>query len=159
MSSVCSLPLARRPSRRTGMSLLEVVLALSIFLAAMTALSQIVSIGSRASVESQMLNESVWRCESKMNEVVAGIIPPRSVGATSFDDDINWYWTLNVQPAPSLNLLQIDVTVARRLSDGRVLGEFQMSRWLRDPGSIEASSTSSSTPTSSSGTSATGGQR
>ena len=65
----------RRATFRHGMTLLEVVIALALFFAAMAAISEILHMGSGASVKAQLLAEASLLGESKLNEVIAGIVP------------------------------------------------------------------------------------
>jgi type II secretory pathway pseudopilin PulG len=60
---------------RRGMSLLEVFIALAIFIAALAVITQIISTGSRASTKAQLQSEATLRAESCMAEAIAGVIP------------------------------------------------------------------------------------
>lgn len=178
--SVQSLPVSstaqrvRDRSRRSsssGFSLLEVILAGTIFLGATVALSQLVWNGSRASIQSRLLAEATWRCESKMQEAIARVVPLSSTSATPFEDDPSWLWSLNVSEGPYAELLVVDVSVTRDGSSPLASANFRLRRWMRDPqwfidaaaeeaaaaaAETSSSSTQSSSPSSSSSNATSG---
>lgn len=153
-------------SRTAGFSLLEVVLAGTIFLGATVALSQLVWNGSRASIQSRLLAEATWRCESKMQEAVAGVVALSPVSSTPFDDDPAWSWSMNVSEGPYAELLAVEVMVTREGSTPLASAGFRLKRWIRDPqwfidaaaeeaaaAAAEASTSSTSSTSTSSGSS------
>ena len=87
----------RRATFRHGMTLLEVVIALALFFAAMAAISEILHMGSGASVKAQLLAEASLLGESKLNEVIAGIVPLTPVEQQAFEDAPQWTWSLTVE--------------------------------------------------------------
>ncbi|QDU37744.1 hypothetical protein Mal4_20610 [Maioricimonas rarisocia] len=131
---------------RRGFTLFEVVLALTIFFGAIAVVAQIVDTGSRAATQAQMNSEAIVRCESKLNEVVAGVIPPQSVSSSTFDDDPLWQWSLSVIEGPHIDLLELTVTVMHVRTNGFVDSEYTLTRYIRDPELyLEAASSSEST--------------
>ena len=64
--------------RRAAFSLLEVLLALGIFLTAFVALSQLSSNGMNAAVEARLRTKAILRCESKLAEIVAAWHSPQA---------------------------------------------------------------------------------
>ncbi|MBA4030127.1 MAG: hypothetical protein C0478_04425 [Planctomyces sp.] len=151
--------------------MLEVVLAGAIFLGATVALSQLVWNGSRAAIQSRLQAEATWRCESKMQEAIAGAVPLTSTSNTPFTDDPSWTWSLSVGEGPYAELLAVEVLVTRDGSTPLASSAFRLKRWLRDPqwfidaaaeeaaaaAAETSTSSSSSTSGSSSGTSSGGG--
>src|SRR5690606_17451270 len=75
---------------RRGISLFEVVLAFSIFLGALTAITQVLRTGSRAAIRAQLESEAVLICEQRLNEVVAGVVPLQGVNRVPLDGKSNW---------------------------------------------------------------------
>lgn len=67
--------LRRQKYRRRGLSLLEVILAMAIFLLSMVAISQMVESAARRGIRSQLQSKAALLAESRMNEIVAGVIP------------------------------------------------------------------------------------
>ena len=117
----------RRP--RYGITLLEVLIALAIFLGALAVIGQIVSTGSQAAVSAQLKAESVRRCETILAEVLSGSIPLQTASG-SFEDDPEWSWTVSVQDGLATDLLTIEASVSR---NGNSASEYSLTRWVRDP--------------------------
>ena len=83
-------------TRRSGFTLLEVIVSLSIFVAAFAALSQLFSLGAQAAVDAALQTQAAVRAEAKMAEVVAGIESFEAAEETPFEDDPNWRWSLEL---------------------------------------------------------------
>ena len=125
---------ANHESRRAGLTLLEVLISLSIFLAALTALSQLIGIGSRAAVQTQLRTQALFRCQSVLAEVLAGAQPMESVAMSAFDDESeNWKWSLNVEPGDYENMLKLTVLVQYIGDSETVSTSYQLIRQVRDP--------------------------
>lgn len=120
-------------SNRNGLTLLEVLLSLGLFLGALAALSQLWFGGVRAAVQSRLATQAILRCESKLNEVVAGVVPLQSTSDTPFEDDPNWVWNLQVSSGPHTDVLLVVVTVSRNGQGGLSSTSYQLSRLIRDP--------------------------
>ena len=60
-------------TRRSGFTLLEVIISLAIFVSAFAAFSQLFTLGSRAAVQAALQTQAAVRAEAKMAEVVAGV--------------------------------------------------------------------------------------
>ena len=129
---------------RSGMTLLEVVIALALFLAAMSAIAEILRMGSDSSVKAQLQAEAALLGESKLNEVVAGIIPLTSVQSQAFEDSPKWTWTLSVEDDTTLSLKHVLLKVQHLNSAGKPDHEVQFARWMRDPIVFQQSGSSSS---------------
>lgn len=150
-----------------GMTLLEILLSIAIFLGAMTAIGQLVSLGSRAATRSQLMNEAILRCESKMNEMLSGASPMQATSLTAFDDDPSWSWQAQVDAGPTSKLIRVEQRVEHFNAQGQANLSFSLVRLVRDPGEIQAeaeaaqqattSSSSTGSSTSSSSSSKTSG--
>ncbi len=119
--------------RRSGITLLEVVIALAIFLGAVAVISEIVSTGSRAAIRAQLQSEAVLRAETRLHEVVAGVYPLEIVQGVAFEDDPKWQWSLLILDGPHPDVLHLEVTAAHVRSSGTVDAEFTLARLMRDP--------------------------
>ncbi|MCA9014377.1 MAG: prepilin-type N-terminal cleavage/methylation domain-containing protein [Planctomycetaceae bacterium] len=124
-----------KPSQnRSGLTLLEVLISLSIFLGALTALSQLIGIGSRAAVQAQLRTQAIIKCQSKLAEVLAGVQPMEPVSQSGFEeDDENWKWSLNVEPGDYENLLKLTVLVQYAGDSETASTSYQLTRQVRDP--------------------------
>ena len=117
---------------RRGMSLLEVFVALAIFIAALAVIVQIISTGRRASTTAHFQSEATLRAESTMAEAIAGVIPMQN-DKKQFDDDINWQWSLAVESGPHVDTLLLTVTTEHTDPNGNLNGVAHLKRVIRDP--------------------------
>ena len=120
-------------STRAGLTLLEVLISLAIFLGALTSLSQLIGIGSRAAVQAQLRTQAILKCQSKLAEVLAGAQPLEAVSQAAFEDEENWKWSLDVQPGAYENMLQLTVSVLYSGAGESVTTSYQLTRQIRDP--------------------------
>ena len=132
----------RRDTFRHGMTLLEVVIALALFFAAMAAISEILHIGSVASVKAQMRADASLLGESKLNEVIAGIVPLTSVEQQTFENAPQWTWSLAVEDDTDVSIKRLMLTVNHLDSAGQTDHEIQFARLLRDPAIFQSSGSS-----------------
>jgi len=116
---------------RSGVYLLEVLVALAIFLLSFAALGHLVQMSADRAVEVQMQSHAARLAQSKLHEVVWGIEPLSSSNGT-FDEDTDWQWTLDCEQGNLSNLWNVTVTVHRDLSDGRHI-EFALNQMVLDP--------------------------
>jgi type II secretion system protein I len=116
-----------------GLTLLEVVLALGIFVGSLAAIGQLFTTGMQAAVKSRLQTSAIFRCESKMAEVVSGVELMQSTGETPFEDDENWLWSLSVETGAQADLLHLTVLVTHAGSSDLASTEFELVRYVRDP--------------------------
>lgn len=83
---------------RNGLSLLEVLISVAIFLGALTAIMQLLNTGRQSEVSARLKTEAVLRCEAKMGEIISGIEKAVSSAEGTFSDDEigNWHWSTEV---------------------------------------------------------------
>ena len=121
-------------SSRGGLTLFEVVISLTLFLGAMLAISQIISVGSRAAVQARLQTQAILRCESKLSEILAGVEPMESVSNVQFEEDTaNWVWSLEIGSGPHEVLLDLTVSVSHINQEGYPDSRFSLRRFVRDP--------------------------
>ncbi len=140
--------------RRRGMTLLEIILALTIFFGALTALSQLAWNGSRAAVQARLKTQAIVRCEAKLAEVLAGAEPLQPKTKVPFTDNPQWTYSINIAESQYPELLQVEVTAAHSGNNSLANVEFTLRRWMRDPSLFmdAAVQKKSETETSSQGT-------
>lgn len=122
------------PAARRGLSLIEVLLALTIFMLALIVIGRLVDMGTDREMEARYQMRGTRLALDKLAEFESGM---RSLDETSggFDgpDDGGWDWTataqLQDQVAPSLYL--VTVKVGRDLKGQRL--EVTMSQMMLDP--------------------------
>ncbi len=136
--------LRHRRKKHSGLSLLEVLTALAIFMLSVVVISQMVDSGSRTALRAQKQTKAALLAESKMAELAAGIEPLESAPAQAYNDpEPGWSYSINVVPENWSNV-QVDgqgiaglntvhVTVSWSSPQGAVDVEYTLSRLLLDP--------------------------
>ena len=122
-----------RASCHAGFTLLEVILALTIFFGALTVLSQLAWNGSRAAVQARLKTQAIVRCEAKLAEVLAGAEALQPKTRVPFPDDSQWTYSVSIAESQFPDLLQLQVTVAHTGNSSLASAEFSLWRWMRDP--------------------------
>lgn len=117
---------------RSGITLLEVLIALAIFLGAVAVIGQIVATGSQAAIDAEQQAEAVRRCETVLAEALAGSLPLEN-SAAGFEDDPDWSWSVSVLEGPHVDLLSLEVVVVHVDQFGNEDERFTLVRWLRNP--------------------------
>ena len=125
----------QRNSTRNGLTLLEVLISMAIFLGSLTAIMQLLNTGQQAEVSARLQSEAVLRCDSKMAEIVAGIEKAvSSADGTFLDDEIgSWNWSMDVTNGTATSLLKITVTVEHSPDGKNPNAAFTLTRYMRDP--------------------------
>ncbi len=151
---------------RPGLSLLEVMVALAIFLFALVGLGQLVTLGANQALEVEAKSQAVEMCRSKLNEVACGAVPLGSQSAVPFDEDPDWTWSLDAEQGAVAGLWNVSVTVSRQRPDGSKT-ECSINQIILDPTVIgtvydaeliaASNASSSASSSSSSSSSSTGG--
>jgi general secretion pathway protein I len=146
-----------RPAARPGLSLMEVLVALAIFLFAMIALGQLIGYGSDRAADVRDLNRAPLLAQSKMAEVAGGAVALSSAPETPFEgDDADWSWSLDASSDGGIqNLWRVTVTVSRN-RPGNDRFEYKLSQMVLDP-SARGSQASGTTSSDTNGTGSTGG--
>ncbi len=119
--------------RRSGFTLLEVMVSLAIFVSAFAALSQLYSLGTRAAVDSALQTQAAVRAEAKMAEVVSGVESFEAANGMAFEDDANWSWTLELNPGPHSDVYELVVTVVFQSGSNPPAMTYSLVRFRRDP--------------------------
>jgi prepilin-type N-terminal cleavage/methylation domain-containing protein len=155
----------RQVRRRSGLSLLEVLIALAIFLLSVVVLSQMVDSAAQRGLRSKRMSQAAVLCEAKMGEIVAGVQPLQSAGAQPLEGaDANWSFMVVVEPqswssvasggqvgSSGLNMVHITVVWAGPQIGGPV--EYTLSRLVMDPHLRVPAQTPTSANSTSSGSS------
>src|SRR5205085_5503322 len=117
---------------RRGLSLLEVLIALAIFLFSLVAVSQLIDVGTASARDVQWLGQASLIAQSRMAEALAGSIPLTSQSDATCDEDDNWSWSMDAQPGAAPGLFQVKITVSRSRPDGSKF-ETVLNQMVLDP--------------------------
>lgn len=129
----------KRRSKRSGLTLFEVVLSLTIFVGAATALSQLSTNGTTAAVQARLETQAILRCESKLAELASAIEPLEDLADEPFLDDEDWTWTLTTAGGPHADVIFATVTVDYNGPTEMSSTTYSLSRLIRDPAVFEDS--------------------
>lgn len=135
---------------RRGFSLLEVILATGILLGASIVLAELAGIGSRQATAARDLAQAQLLCQTRLNEIVAGIEPLASVQDTPLADARGWLCSVETEPAARPNMTLVRVTVSQEEGVRGRPKNFSLERWILRHGETAAAdagnSDSSQTP-------------
>jgi len=147
----------RAPS---GFSLLEVILALAILVGAIAVIGELIATWTRAAGAARVLTQAQLLCDSKLNEITAGILIPDPVQGAPIETDMEWLYSIDLFPSDQNGIVAVKVTVYQDLPVERRPVTFSLVRWLQDPGIElpEPEDTSSAGGSSTSGTGSSASQ-
>lgn len=123
---------ARRRARG-GFSLLEVILALAILVAALAVLGELIRSGVRNAQMARDLSRAQVLCESKLGEVFAGAIPAEKTSHSAIPEEPGWLYSIERDASGSSGLIKINVTVEQDPAQQRYPVKFTLAQWMRDP--------------------------
>jgi len=160
-----------RRTSRDGLSLVEVIVAMAVFLISLIGLTELLSAGGRMATDSQRRSQAARLCLSKLAEKQAGV-PVEDQG--EFEEAPGFSWSIETQAGATDLLANVIVTVSFQRRDntavsvslsqmiidpesaGSVYDSYVPSDGTTTPGSTSGSTSSSSTTSSSSGAASSG---
>jgi Tfp pilus assembly protein PilV len=119
-------------SGRHGLTVLEVLVALSIFLIALIGIGRLITMGAEQALNVAERARAAQLCQAKLAEVAAGAVPLSGQADVPFDEDPAWLWSLDAGQADVSGLWKITVRVSHQRSDGSRI-ECSIDRMLLDP--------------------------
>ena len=121
---------------RSGLTLLEVLIALGIFVASIATMSQLTAIGQRAATGGRLNTRAALLAEAKMAELIVGFEEMAS-GGNVFPPEYGSGWTWELEAVEDgAGVLVLTLTVAHQTTGGTVNGSFTLVRMVRDPSVI-----------------------
>ena len=131
--------MVKNSALRSGISLMEVILALAILGIASAYLAQAMQIAAQNAVRAQRLTQAELVAESVMNQVIAGVIPAQPANwspYTSASSSSNWNYSLSIVAAEMQGTIGIQVGVQEQVP-GAAIGlqpaDLIATRWIIDP--------------------------
>jgi type II secretion system protein I len=137
---------------RFGLTLLEVVIALAIFLMALVPVMRLVSMGGERALDVAHSAQASMLCQAKLDSVKVGAEPLNTSGTVDIGN-LTWNYSIDSSPSDVANLYLVKVSVKVDRADGKTVQE-SLSQLVLDP-NLRGSTVSSAASTSSSNT--TGG--
>jgi Tfp pilus assembly protein PilV len=126
------MTLAPRKLRRPGLSLMEVLVALTVFLIALIGLGKLAIIGSDRALETQDQIRAAQLCQSKMAELLVGAVSLNGQTDVPFDEDPDWTWSLEADQGNVSGLWNVTLRVKHESAAGLKV-ECVMSQMILDP--------------------------
>jgi Tfp pilus assembly protein PilV len=143
-----------RPAPRAGLSLLEVLLSLTIFLIALGAIVALIDAGSQRAMDAAMRTTATRLAQSKLAEVEAGAVALNSSSSDTFAEEPDWTWSVEPTASQAVNLYEVTVKVWREFGGRRY--EVALTQMVFDPAQMGAAAEAKPPATTSSGTTTTG---
>src|SRR5262245_43373405 len=121
-------------SKRTGLSLLEVLVALAIFLISLIGIGRLITLAADRARDVQQQALAIQMCESKLAEAAAGVLTlGTSQPSTPFDEDPSWEWSMDCDQAANMpGLWSVTIHVTRARPDGSKV-EVALPEMVLDP--------------------------
>lgn len=133
-------------TKRRGLSLLEVVLALVILATSMVGIGQLMMIGAQHSTTVQEQARGLQYAQSLLDAVAVGVVPMQSTGFSPVETDPEWQYSLDVQDnsVAGLNVVVATVEIAAQqpyqvaasattTNEATKPSTVQLTRWIVDP--------------------------
>lgn len=120
----------RRAARR-GLSLVEVIVSLAIFLFSLIALGQMLNYAGSLASEARARGTAARLAQSKLAELTAGAAPLQG-GTGTCEDEPDYEWRVEAQQSSPDILYNVTVTVSRTDGDGNVTS-VALSQMVLDP--------------------------
>ena len=138
---------------RSGLTLLEVMIALAILGTSLAALGELIRIGADAADRATELTEAQFICDSVLAEIKSGVrqlVPiteePYTITApgmaasmgtgldTTMDmEETGWLYTVIFDSVDDQGLMYVEVTVMQDRMDGRKPAMVTLTTWMSDP--------------------------
>jgi type II secretion system protein I len=119
--------------RKSGLSLLEVILAIAILAGCIAVIGELVRLGSRQAEEARELTTAQLLCESKIAEIAAGVIPAEAASSVAFENDPRWLYSIAINSLDQEDLLDVRVTVEQSEPTRQQPLSFTLVCWMLDP--------------------------
>ena len=118
-------------SGRAGLSLLEVILSIAIMGVALVSIGQLINLGYRSARQAQLRSDANILVDSKMAEVVSGVLPLEAASGASIEGFPDWVYSVDIQRTEILGLLNVTVEVTALNSSVPV--RMSVARLVPDP--------------------------
>lgn len=134
---------------RLGLTLLEVIIALAIFLFSLAVLSHLLSMSGDRALETNLRTQASFLCQSKLAELITGVESLKTSGYAPFQENPDWQWKSDCNESDIPGLWNVEVAVKRDRSGGGVL-EVSLSQMVLNPSqrgsTLDAPTSSGGTP-------------
>lgn len=119
----------RHSDRRSGLTLLEILLSVVILATSMAVLAQQTTTAVRAALRSRLETEAAAHCQSLMNRILASRTPASEVAEQPIEDHKTWLWSCRISATPYEHLRLLTISV-RKFGKDSLYSEFSLSRLI-----------------------------
>ena len=117
---------------RDGLSLLEVILAITILGLSMVTIGEIIRIGARSAAVARHDATAQILCDSSVAEIRCGSLPLENVSKAPIASAQSWLYSVTIKPAQLNGLLAIEVIVEQDDTVTQPIS-FSITRYMPDP--------------------------
>ncbi len=108
-------------------------MATGILLGCIVVLARLAAIGRTNASKAEILAESQIICQTRLNEMLVGIMPIMSVHDQALEDEPGWKYSVEIEALEHPGLAALRVVVAQDVPEGHRAKQFALVRWVRDP--------------------------
>ncbi len=119
------------PTRRSGLTLLEVMLSIAILGTSLAIIGQLVRIGIVHALNARLVSEANILCDAKMAELSAGVLELKSYGQTTIQDNPKWNFSVGVQPSDEIGLFLVTLVISQNDTEDPL--SISVNRFMPDP--------------------------
>ncbi|MEM7782472.1 MAG: hypothetical protein AAF623_03900 [Planctomycetota bacterium] len=120
-------------AKRTGLSLLEVILSIAILGGSLTVIGHLYYLGYRSALQVRIRSEANILADSVMAQLAGGVIEPSSTSSMPIEGHPNWTYSVSIEPSLQPGLLLAIVEVENQNEVNSVSTGVVLSRFLPDP--------------------------
>lgn len=135
---------SRRPEGERGFTLIEVLVALVVAVAAMSLLSQGFTTGARASTTSQYATRAAILAQRVITDFETVALSPTSSQSGRFEDDADFSFETKSDTGDVTNLTKLTITI--RWQERNVDQSYVLVRLLRSGSATTSTTTTTTTP-------------
>lgn len=150
-----SAPRSTFPHRR-GVTLLEVLIALTIFLMALVSIGTLIDVATQSALDTNAQSIGIRLAQSKLAEIESGVVPVANAASNgTIDEEPGWEYQIESSPSDVTNVYLVTVTM--RQTRGSKVNEITLSQMIFDPSQSGTAVPATAPSTSNTGSSSSGG--
>ena len=120
---------------RSGLALLEVILAIAILAGAMVMLSQLMRLGGGNAILARETTKGNLLCEGIVAQISAGYLPAEATQGQPVPEDPGWVYSVEIGTTEFQDVIALVVTVEQNIDAAKGPARIRLVRWMPDPAS------------------------
>jgi prepilin-type N-terminal cleavage/methylation domain-containing protein len=122
-------------TKRSGYSLIEMLVATAILLVAIGVLAELADVGLKHASRAEEAAAAQRICQNLLDEILCGVIPLESTAEDAVSDEPDWTYSIDVKPIERVQwepgLAELRVTVVKTPEGVKAGKPFSLIRWVR----------------------------